>query len=188
MTIITENDCSVGSARAPAAIGGWKPPYRVSPRSSMRADCHMLPARQSVSSSLRLPSSGEAGKKSPLVHVLREHGAPRGVRALDQFQPLEQTQLRGYEEVQTEAALLCFERVLRKYCIEQASAYLRSKDPSGVGGESCAMVNGSWKMVVNSRDMAVTMAVLRALFFGWITCALLRELRAKNMAVGSGST
>lgn len=46
MTIITGNDCSVGSASAPAAIGGWKPPYRVSPRSSMRADCHMLLPRQ----------------------------------------------------------------------------------------------------------------------------------------------
>jgi len=29
--------------RASRAIGGWKPPYRVSLRSSMRADCHMLP-------------------------------------------------------------------------------------------------------------------------------------------------
>lgn len=35
--------------RASRAIGGWKPPYRVSPRSSMRADCHMLLlARQSA--------------------------------------------------------------------------------------------------------------------------------------------
>lgn len=35
--------------RASRAIGGWKPPYRVSPRSSMRADCHMLPlARRSA--------------------------------------------------------------------------------------------------------------------------------------------
>lgn len=49
MTIITGNDCSVGSASAPTAIGGWKPPYRVSPRSSMRAVCHMLPPCQSVS-------------------------------------------------------------------------------------------------------------------------------------------
>jgi len=43
--------------RASRAIGGWKPPYRVSPRSSMRADCHMLLlARQSAFPLLRLSS------------------------------------------------------------------------------------------------------------------------------------
>lgn len=71
MTIITGNDCSVGSASAPAAIGGWKPPYRVSPRSSMRADCHMLPARQSVSSSCRTPCGRWKKFRSPRTGKLR---------------------------------------------------------------------------------------------------------------------
>lgn len=71
MTIITGNDCSVGSASAPAAIGGWKPPYRVSPRSSMRAVCHMLPTRRSVSFSSRFLTNSLPRWKNTILFAER---------------------------------------------------------------------------------------------------------------------